>query len=97
MVVARSARPRSAQQVQQVQGRRGLQVLPGPFPGCVADTHVGVELVHQEAHHLLVAVHGGQVQRSVAVPRPRVDLQAQTRLAHPVPAGKRPHARMSLG
>lgn len=95
MVVERSPPPRSAQQVQQVQGRWGLQVLPGPSPGCIADTHVGVKLVHQETHHLLVAVYGSQVQWSVAAPRPCVDLHAQTRLAHSVPAGKRPHARMS--
>ena len=89
--------PRGPQEVQQVRGARGLQVLPGPLPGGVADPRVGVELVHQEAEHLLVSVHGGQVERGEAAPRPHVDLQGDARLQHPVPKGQGSHAAINSG
>lgn len=57
---------RSPQQLEDVHGLGAAQVLPRLLPRRVPQTHVGVELVHQQADDVLVAVDGGDVEGGVA-------------------------------
>lgn len=75
----------------------GAQVLPRLLPRVVPLVHVSLELPHQQAQHVLVAVHGSQVQGGVAAGRPDVHVQGHAGFLHAVPEGARTRSRTGLG